>query len=107
MNVFLKFGSHATELNSVKSQIADATNLEFEARESSYWGGDYYLARFDGHTLRTIKIHLNWDVVGQEPIFPEFSEYGVLIHCDYVLDEDKLLSSLRTLGLEVIDRTTS
>lgn len=107
MNVFLKFGSRATNLDRVMTQIADAMKLEFVSRESSYWGGDYYLARFDGGKLRTIKIHPNLDVYDQEPIFPEFSEYGVLIHCDYVIDEDYLLNILGALGFEIIDRTTS
>ena len=106
MNVFLKFGSRESELERVQAVIADALNLKFDARESSYWGGDYFLARLDGGIAKSIKVHLNVDVYSNEPIFPEFAEYRVLIHCDHVAEEDLLISALRELGLEPIDRSS-
>jgi hypothetical protein len=105
MDLYLRFGTRSKDLEAAKSIICELLDIAMELRDSSYWGGDYYLARAGQSFAKSIKLHSNTDLHDQKPIFPEYAEFGALLHCDCVSDERILKERLDASSFEFIGRT--
>lgn len=65
MAISVKYSVKAQDLEEARAWIGETTGLEAEARESSYWGGDYYL--FETSAGEELKLINNVDIYDGEP----------------------------------------
>jgi len=101
----LKFGSRSKDLAAVSERIAETLEIAFKMRESSYWGGDYYLARPAGAYAGEVRVFRNKDVYERTAIYAEFESSKTLIHCDDVSEGECLKERLVAAGFELLDIT--
>lgn len=85
-----KYGSHEN-IEFVKKIMEELLDIKFEGRDSSYWG-EYYISRNDSDEV--IRIIENLDPIDEEPIYPEFSDYPVLMHISFTKRSDAIYKLL-------------
>ncbi|WP_050927496.1 hypothetical protein [Aestuariivita boseongensis] len=101
----LRFARQNAELLATAEQLAQALSLTFELRDSSYWGGEYYLARDATPFARTLRLHRNTDIVDGTAIFKDCDSSDVILHADDVAFEQGLSDALRAAGLHAVYRS--
>lgn len=102
--MYLILGSQVKDVIGAAANIAERLLLSFEWRDSSYWGGDYALARDAAPFAKSLKLHVNVDVVDGTPIFDEHRAFHLLLHVEACAEEETLVKELAPLGFEVISR---
>ncbi|WP_439542634.1 hypothetical protein [Hyphomicrobium sp.] len=77
MAISVKYSVKAQDLEEARSWVEKTTGLEAEPRESSYWGGDYYLFETsDGEELKLIN---NVDIYDDEPVIGDLPDWKIAL----------------------------
>jgi hypothetical protein len=100
-------GVTSDDIEKAKSWIEELTGLRGEARESSVWGGDYYL--FGQSSACQLKLFKNTDLYDRERIFDNHSDWKllILVECgDKDTEELQRLSS-SAMRFQHLDTVTS
>lgn len=103
---FFRYGRQTTALEETAALLETALKIKFELRESSYWGGDYFMARSAVPYAVRIKLHLNQDLIDKKPIFRDHAAHGLILHADEVQKSELLTQILDTLGFILLEQET-
>lgn len=103
--IFLRYGAKNGDLDELASELATVFAAKFEVRNSSYLGGDYYLARSVEPSAGSLKLHTNIDPIDGSYIRSEHPEYAVILHVDDVLEEEKVTAALLLTNFTLINRS--
>lgn len=72
------YGFTQNDINTIRILVEKAVGILFEAHNSSYLGGNYY--RCGVVDSEHFILQQNLDLVDNEPIEPEYSEFPVLLY---------------------------
>ncbi|OJJ23457.1 hypothetical protein BKI52_03590 [marine bacterium AO1-C] len=73
---FLLFGTPATDIKRVKSDLEEKLNIRFDERDSAY-SGIYYMHRSANTDM--VRVETNYQEWDQDWIMPDFKHYQILI----------------------------
>ena len=99
----MRYGLKSNALDQACEALSRALNLSFEMRESSHWGGDYFLCRNAAPFGKTLKLHRNLDIYDNVPMYKDQSAFGLILHCDNLQKDAGLHAVLTGLGYHHID----
>jgi len=85
------------DLNSTKKTLEMCLSLQFEKRDSSYFG-EYFIAGDRGG--EHLEIKKNLDLTDGGPLKPEFSNYSVLIFVNCTKRSDEIHFLLKKAKME-------
>lgn len=77
MAISVKYSVKAQDLEEARAWVWETTGLEAEARESSYWGGDYYL--FGTSAGEELKLINNVDIYDGEPVVGDLPDWKIAL----------------------------
>ncbi len=103
--IFLRYGTKNGDLTKLANELGTAFATSFKLRDSSYLGGDYYLARSVEPTAGSLKLHSNFDPIDGSFIHSEHPEYAFILHVDDVLNEEKVAAALQATNFTLINRS--
>ena len=92
------YGSGNSDPARVAEEIGAALGVAFEERDSSYWGGGYYLCRDALPLCQSFRVFPNLDLVDRVPIYKEHEESPVVILCEQVRDQSALNAAMAGLN---------
>jgi hypothetical protein len=83
MAIYDLYGSQAADLEEARDVLEAALGIRFEARESSYQGGDYF--RWGENEAEHLILKRNVDPFDDEPVEESFSQYPILFYVNDTL----------------------
>jgi hypothetical protein len=88
MAIYDLYGFLSIDIDEAKNLLEAAINIKFEARESSYQGGNYFRSGKTSHEHFVLK--RNIDPYDDEPAEMSFPEYPTLFYVNDTLRSDDL-----------------
>jgi hypothetical protein len=86
------FGVKASDVEQAYLWVEAATSLTAEARESSDWGGNYYL--FTGQDGERVKLLSNRDIYDDEPVVDGCDGWKIVLLLESVPESSSILQGL-------------
>jgi hypothetical protein len=78
MAIYDLYGILSADMAEAKESLEAALDINFEARESAYQGGDYFV--FGKRTNENFVLKRNVDPLDGEPVEMKFPEYPILLY---------------------------
>ncbi|WP_053199657.1 hypothetical protein [Herbaspirillum hiltneri] len=72
------YGILSVDLEEAKASLEAAFDIDFQARESAYQGGEYFI--FGKRTEENFVLKRNVDPIDKEPVEMKFPEYPILLY---------------------------
>ncbi|WP_017454446.1 hypothetical protein [Herbaspirillum rubrisubalbicans] len=92
MAIYVLYGVMSENMEEVKESLEVALNLNFEARESAYQGGQYFVS--GKRTTENFVLKRNLDPIDGEPVELKFPEYPILL---YINDTSRSLEIMKKI----------
>jgi hypothetical protein len=86
------YGILSADMTEAKGILEAALDIHFEARESAYQGGEYFV--FGKRTDENFLLKRNLDPIDGEPVEMKFPEYPILLYINDTLRSSDLQNQI-------------